>query len=277
MFIGFTFQARATLYGENSLRELRESQDPRVLEAGRAVAVEISNFNFPDDMTQEPLPLFVSHPADHGICSSEPFLHQPQASVCTGFLVAPDILLTAGHCMGEGLSCSNAKWVFDYALNSADQTTMSIPQSSVYHCTGLLKSSYANHVDYAFIRLDRPVLDRKPLVLNREMPIEKGHRLLAITAPYGLALKTSTGVVRDDSQPAHFISNLDLMRGSSGGPIFDAATLQVVGIVAQGERDLDAGPDINDLCNVFYRCDDDACMGEFGTRLSIVPPVESQP
>src|SRR5665647_843873 len=51
------------------------------------------------------------------MCTSEAFAQQPTAPVCSGFLVGPDTLVTAGHCynaMGTPEdTCKQFVWVFD--------------------------------------------------------------------------------------------------------------------------------------------------------------------
>lgn len=266
--------AQATIYGENSLHEIQAHADPKVREAGRSVAVEILNNSIPSSNIDGWTKISTSTPERRGICEGEPFLKQPVASVCTGFLIAPDLILTAGHCMGGGLSCSTAKWVFDYRLPESNPSQILVPSSSIYSCTKIVSASYANRLDYAIIKLDRPVLDRKPLTLNTSPDIPQGLEVMAITAPYGMALKTSTGSVREAPTLNYVTTNVDAMRGSSGGPIFRADTMEVIGLVAQGEEDLEAGPDFNLVCNVFKRCSNNDCRGEDATRLSKIPNLD---
>ena len=70
---------------------------------------------------------------DYGLCEREKFTKQPTASInCTGFLVAEDLLLTAGHCMvnwGEARDsvtpqCSDFHWLFDYELDEKGEVNL---------------------------------------------------------------------------------------------------------------------------------------------------------
>lgn len=42
------------------------------------------------------------------------FLDQPAIGSCTGFLIAPDILVTAGHCINSMEEANQFVWVFNY-------------------------------------------------------------------------------------------------------------------------------------------------------------------
>lgn len=54
--------------------------------------------------------------SDMGLCHSERFSSQPSAVICSGFLVAPDLLVTAGHCIETQDDCNKMSWVFDYKI-----------------------------------------------------------------------------------------------------------------------------------------------------------------
>ena len=50
------------------------------------------------------------------LCKNEKFLNQPSGANCTGFLIAEDKLLTAGHCVSFDSDCEEFYWVFDLKL-----------------------------------------------------------------------------------------------------------------------------------------------------------------
>lgn len=57
-----------------------------------------------------------SYSSNYNLCQEEPFYDQRTAAFCSGFLVAPDIIVTAGHCVTSEQSCKNTSFVFDFAL-----------------------------------------------------------------------------------------------------------------------------------------------------------------
>src|SRR5690606_25377246 len=52
-------------------------------------------------------------------CSSERFTEQPNPGMCSGFLIAPDLIATAGHCVTLDNFCEEYEWVFDYKVDEA--------------------------------------------------------------------------------------------------------------------------------------------------------------
>jgi hypothetical protein len=47
-------------------------------------------------------------------CEGERFVDQPSPGSCSGFLIAPDLLVTAGHCSLVQDFCSKFRWVFGF-------------------------------------------------------------------------------------------------------------------------------------------------------------------
>ncbi|MGZ3774534.1 MAG: trypsin-like serine peptidase [Pseudobdellovibrionaceae bacterium] len=170
-------------------------------------------------------------------CSSIRFAEQTLGPTCSGFLVSPNLLVTAAHCMTTDDKCTDNFWVFDYALkNAGDQSYRSVPAKNVYKCKQVVAKSYKNFgdVDYAIIQLDRPVTDRKVLQMdfNPNSPALDADTFTA-GYPSGLPLKvTLNGKILKNSNPQSFDSDLDIFHGNSGGPVIDRKTGLVLGIVS---------------------------------------------
>jgi hypothetical protein len=267
IILAFSFSASATIYGDDSFIDVLLTKDAKIINASRAVAVHVSRAGFHSGHAQW------RNLGDSMICPNERFVKQPLiGGFCTAFLVAPDILLTASHCLSN-ITCAQSQWVFDVTVNSEDQDDISVDADKVYGCKELIKSSYSNKLDYALVRLDRAVEDdRKPLTLNPNLKITVGQELLTISSPRGLPLKASKGQVRSVDQKNYFTSNLDEMSGSSGAPVFDSASMEVVGIVAAGDSDYTTLFDPV-FCNAFSHNENDGGRGEDATRISEVPFV----
>ena len=85
------------------------------------------------------------------------------------FLVGPDLLVTAGHCVTSQRNCESFSWVFDYNVKSDDQSLdFSVDASSVYKCSKIIGKILVEQQknDFALIRLDREVTDRTPLRIS---------------------------------------------------------------------------------------------------------------
>lgn len=209
-----------------------------------------------------------------GLCKEEPFYPQPMGAFCSGSLVGPDLIMTAGHCITSQDSCEDTKFVFGFAVTKEGEYPASVPGGDVYGCAKLLgRVEEGRGADWALIRLDRPVSGHKPLQVNRSGALKKGTPLFVIGHPAGLPTKVAGGaVVRDPSPNGYFVANLDTYGGNSGSAVFNASNGLVEGILVRGELDYVW----KDGCRVSNVCADDACRGEDVTKVgalaSQIPP-----
>jgi hypothetical protein len=100
----------------------------------------------------------------HDLCSDQRFIDQPTSAFCSGTLVAPDIVVTAGHCIETLSECMNTRLVFDY-LYTADGVLAPLEADDVYGCVEIL-SRQDGVLDYAYLRLDREVVGHSPATLS---------------------------------------------------------------------------------------------------------------
>jgi V8-like Glu-specific endopeptidase len=260
----------SVIYGSDNRTEVVDSGDNLMREKARSTAgmFSSSNLSLQSDGTYKVLGKTL---VERGWCSSERFSNQLTSPTCTGWLAAPDVLVTAGHCVSKTADCKNYKWAFDYTLSSNSNTTAAIPKNSVYGCKAIISTvnSSSSKNDYAVIRLDRAVTDRLPLEFRRTGKIANTASLVLIGHPKGLPLKIAPGaVVRSNSYTNYFVTNTDSYGGNSGSPVIDAATGIVEGILVRGETDsvtTSAG------CSVSYVCSENGCSGEDATRTTNLP------
>lgn len=255
--------AQATIYGEDNLIDLPDVQDARVRDFGRSVAVQIRK-GAARPAEGDEVVLNGSAFRNKSICEGERFLDQPVNGTCTGFLIGPNLLMTAGHCVYNGETCRDYDWIFDYAQTELQSGPARSSLSKIYSCEKVVKFKYST-LDFSIIQLSRAVLDRRPLELDKRSQSLIHREVFTISSPRGLPLKMSTGFVRADSHPDYFVTNLDTMRGSSGAPVFDTQTGLVLGIVVRGDLDYSAHP--TEICNQLRRCADHECRGEEATKV----------
>ncbi|PIP90066.1 MAG: hypothetical protein COW01_09305 [Bdellovibrionales bacterium CG12_big_fil_rev_8_21_14_0_65_38_15] len=55
-----------------------------------------------------------------GVCPTEKFAAQNSIAKCSVFLVAKDLLVTAGHCARSPEECERYAWLFDYREGEVD-------------------------------------------------------------------------------------------------------------------------------------------------------------
>lgn len=194
------------------------------------------------------------------LCPAEPFRDQPSIAFCTGFLVAPDVVATAGHCL-DASTLADVRFVFGFEVTGAGTRT-TVANNEIYTPVAVLGHSLAGS-DWAVVRLDRPVPDHAPLAVRRTGKVPDAETLHVIGHPSGLPRKIAgNAAVRDNAPSAHFVANLDTYGGNSGSPVFSSGTHVVEGILVRGETDYVAVGG----CTQSVVCPDSGCSGEDVTR-----------
>ncbi len=211
------------------------------------------------------------------------YAEQPSGAFCSGTLVRPDLVLTAGHCVRE-ISHNEAlppdvtgvKFVFGYAMRSPGADATQVPEANVFTGKAVAGGEKpnmkdANRHDWALVRLDRPVPSSvaEPVTNWERAPVAKGARVFVMGFPAGIPLKYAAGAtVRDASNEAWFVANLDTFGGNSGSGVYDQATKKLAGVLIEGE--VDYKPDTARGCYLVNLCPDNGCSGETVSRLSQV-------
>lgn len=169
--------------------------------------------------------------------------------LCTAAVVAPDVVLTARHCVSElkseGVACPSR----------AAQVGKTFPADSLYVHLGddLTKGPFAArgravfvpsgdvlcNSDLALVALDRP-LALKPLPIARQLEPAVGRRIVAVGfgqvgASGGQGLRRfRTDVPILAVSPREFVVDESTCPGDSGGPALDPATGAILGVVSRG-------------------------------------------
>ncbi len=209
-----------------------------------------------------------SYAEGYGLCKEEPFYDQTTGAFCSGSLVAPDVIMTAGHCIKSDYSCTDTKFVFGFAVTKKGVNPSEVPASEVYSCKQLIgREQVGTGADWALIKLDRPVTGHQPLKYDATGAVKNGDPLVVIGHPAGLPTKIAGGAsVRDASPNGYFVANLDTYGGNSGSAVFNAKTGVIVGILVRGENDYTYQGD----CRMSNVCPADGCRGEDVTKLTAI-------
>jgi len=238
-------------------------------ELGRATAVAVLSANIePDDATPGTYKIDAGT-LDGYLCPGERFEKDQSLSyACSGFLVAPDLMVTAGHCAsntGEtrdepAMYCEAFGWLFDYQQNAKGEIqARGIPADKYYKCKKIIfavRDETAPFRDFALVQLDRPVLGRTPLKIA-DVTEKVSGALHMIGYPMGTPMKLTSNarVLLDDPTRQSFVTTLDAFEGNSGSAVLNARG-EIVGILTGGTPAQSTYRREGEQCERYNRCDD---------------------
>lgn len=107
----FSFGAKATVsspdvvYGEDGRSEPYDR--PNFYDESRSVAAQINKSHFGIESLIGYNIIGPTHAKDYYLCMGEKFAEQPVIANCSGALVAPDVIMTAGHCLQTEADCKD--------------------------------------------------------------------------------------------------------------------------------------------------------------------------
>lgn len=256
--------ASAAIFGVDNREQIRPTSASFQLARATAISVLSSHYT---DVGNSRLSLAVD--TLENLCSTERFARDPSLSYgCSGFLVAPDLIVTAGHCMvntGESRHetetyCKAFSWLFDYHADANGRVnTTSIPATKLYKCKQVVyavKDETAPYRDYALVQLDRAVVGRTPLKLSAA-PLRASDMVSMIGYPLGMPAKRSAPakVLLNNPTRQSFLTNLDAFEGNSGSAVFNSKN-EVVGILIGGTPSISFVPAPRRTCEILNKCSD---------------------
>jgi V8-like Glu-specific endopeptidase len=173
------------------------------------------------------------------MCLNEKFITRPSLSACTAFLVAEDIIVTAGHCFQDYSDCKTKKIIFEMTAQKQSSKGYTILSKNVFSCKEIIRSQFGGDSDFAIIRLDKKP-NRPFLKLNRtHEKISDNASVFMLGHPMGLPLMLSkSSKIVDNTSNEIFKTSLDSFVGNSGSPVFNTKTFEVEGLLVSGQEDL---------------------------------------
>jgi hypothetical protein len=202
-------------------------------------------------------PGFCSEDAQDGISGS---------ASCSAFLVAPDLMATAGHCISQD-DCEFKAFLFGYAVRGEMTLSAEFPEENIYFCRRVLRQEVSADQDYALVQLDRPVRGFSPVSLSLQDP-QVNDQLFVVGYPSTFQRKEigkETGEVAVHSVGAGSFT-VDSASSRPGSPVFDAETMEVKGLVAGHER----MAVINEnQCQIAQQCAEEGCTSQ-ATKISFI-------
>lgn len=282
------FCGENVIYGQDNRIDLKDAS-LRAQILGQSVAGRIHNesLEYTDGLDEIKVLLDsrLQDSASEDVCSDERFADQHTITDCTGFLVAEDLLVTAGHCMAHYNSevvndynyhCEQYSWVFDYVVDQNNQSTKDrLTKKEVYRCEKVLYATLSENIDFAIVKLARKT-NRPFLRLKKSKFSLLNTSLFTIGHPSGLPMKyTDDANIMKILSDDRFVTNLDVFGGNSGSPVFNARTHEVEGLIVQGKTDYVPGNEQSRECyrvnacstqGTFCSIDDEDMSGEYVQR-----------
>lgn len=267
-----TFALDKAIYDEDNRKNFTELTDENEKMWASATAAMIPSHIIFDDEGQMAR-IKAKMLSQFGVCEYERFAREIAAADCTGFLVANDTIVTAGHCIRQQSDCDGWRWVFDYKTSDTYQIgkTFRVDRDKIYRCSYIVATKLSEETDFAIIKLDRPVLDRDFLKIRREGIVTKNDNLTLVGYPSGIPVKVAAQakVLAPNLERNLFIANTDSFSGNSGSPVINSNTGLVEGILVAGEEDYEVRKKGPRGCMVPKVCTtQDHCKGEEVTKIS---------
>lgn len=259
------------IYEDDDRKDIYQVQDPITLSLADSTAALINSKKLVSiNETDYSIAKAPSLGENRKTCKKEPYYNQPVAAHCTGFLVGPDLLATASHCILSKTICSSFKVVFDFNVQKKEILPKIIKKENVYSCIKVVAYSGVSSNDFAILQLDRTIDNRKPLAIRRSGTIRSNTPLLVIGHPMGLPKKIAGGAHVYSVNKRGFKANLDTYGGNSGSPVFNKETNLVEGILVSGAKDLDYDNKLK--CVASQRCakldPNTECFGETSIKIT---------
>jgi subtilisin-like proprotein convertase family protein/V8-like Glu-specific endopeptidase len=266
------------IYGDDNRHDIYDVTDSTLLKLANSTLALISNNDLTPDNNGDYSLDQTTFGQTYGLCASEPFREQNNVAFCSGFLVGPRLVATAGHCVRATSDCSGTKFVFGYAVRAQNVNPKTVKKDDVYSCKKIIHSEVQNlGRDYALVELDRDVVGHAPLAVRRTGSVTVGDDLIVIGHPAGLPTKVADGAQVRKIESAYFVANLDTYGGNSGSAVFNKRSGEVEGILVRGEKDFVT----QNNCKISYRCTDTSCRGEDVTKITEaiakIPALTSEP
>lgn len=154
------------------------------------------------------------------------------SSGCTATRVAKDLFLTNHHCW-NGSMCANTTFTMGY------ERDLPKSQQKTFACSQVV--SVSKELDYALYRVRYTTTDRAsdtyPIATLSRVPKERGMQLFVTGFPAGYSYKRIDASVNcklkelaGDRYENFVAHSCDTVEGSSGSPVFDRATGDVVAL-----------------------------------------------
>ena len=264
----FTQNLSATIYDQSPFEFVNQTTDDSAAVAMMLPALHV----LPDKDGSFHLETF-DMDSNWNLCPTEPLGKNPPLPIaCSGFLIAPDILVTAGHCFlthgeirdGKNLYCNNFVFLFNYHYDGG-QKLNPIKSEQLVGCKNILYAAQFAETDpktmktkfgkdIAFVQLDRKMPFKPMKVIEKSATADK-----FTPAPISM-LGHPLGMPMIEAKGTSLEHNGDFLRvaissfpANSGSAVKNKDN-EVIGLLVRGYPD--SFVEINEhKCSIHNRCD----------------------
>jgi hypothetical protein len=193
-----------------------------------------------------------------GLCSTERFGEQPSFAICTGVALAPDLILTAAHCLRVA-PLDQLVTLRGFAYAVPDELAPTLDARTITAVVAV-----DDGLDYAWLRLGSGT-PLSPAEVDLRSPVAAAP-VVSVNHGLGVPAKVDDGgrvFPRDDQT---FWTTIDSFGGASGGPVYDDSG-QLRGILTAGSPDFTVSAD--GCLATRHDPDDQASANELALRIGV--------
>ncbi len=249
----------SAIYGKDDRKDVYTITKPEILNLTKFVGAQISSYALGYDSSNSNYYIMAQTLRERKskLCLTQTlnFHDQISPAKCSGFLIAPNLYLTKGHCLTnrdkEGkpeeikhdeiekisaINLSPIRIVFNF-FQKADKSEIRISPKDIYTVKSIVEINYSDSSDFAILELDRNFPEKINLKFETEKKTKLNDPLIMIGAPGGIPIKvTDNGKVRQ-IEKREYVTDLDAFHGNSGSMVYNLRTKEVIGTLDSGEDD----------------------------------------
>ena len=135
------------VYGVDDRKDIFQVTSAKIRKASEAVVALVKGADLEADGNGGWTLATTSYKEEFQLCSSEAFASQPLGCFCSGFLVSPDVIVTAGHCVKSAADLAKMRFVFGFRMVNSSTPRTSFGADDVYEGAALIGRKLTQDAD----------------------------------------------------------------------------------------------------------------------------------